>query len=797
MTGASSHPLWRVGRLASWASAAALLLCIAAVATTPLPEELAGPSPAEVGVRVVDRHGRLIRDVTADGGARATWVTHDELGDDLRAALLAAEDRRFLEHVGVDPFAVARALAQLALERRVVSGASTITQQLARTLRPRPRTLAGKLAEVRLALRIEWSLSKAEILEQYANRAWFGPNVRGVGAASRHYFDKSPASLGLGEAALLAGLCRGPSLYDPRRAPALAERRRNRVLDRLLAAGLASEPRVDSAKSEPVLLHSAAAEGGSRHFLQSLLSGRLAARLEAKGPFTLVRTTLDAALQLEVERAARAELAGLAERDVTAAAVVVVDNQSGEVLAYVGSGEFFDEKSQGQNDGVLALRQPGSALKPFVYAEALEGGAVTLATVLPDVEHTFATPNGEFSPKNYDGKYHGPVRVREALGSSLNVPAVVALTRVGTPQALTRLREFGFGSLTESAEHYGVALALGDGEVRLLELARAYAALARGGELLELSFVREARDLRGMTHRPVPPARRRVLGASTARLLVDALSDDHARAATFGRDSVLALPFPAMVKTGTSKGHRDNLAVGASSELTVAVWVGNFDGRPMRGTSGVTGAGPLFRQVMLAAMRERRPRALEGSDELSSTTVCTLSGKRPGPACGHTVAELFVRGSEPTESCDMHVQLWVERGSELLSHPACPNAEQRPFERYPPRYLHWARTSGRPIAPALASPRCQQARGAADDVRIAFPSDGDRFLWDPGIEPAQQRILARVATAAGRPRFFLDGSLLAPSARSANEVWLPLRVGRSRFRAEVGGAHDEVTFEVK
>ena len=299
--------------------------------------------------------------------------------------------------------------------------------------------------------------------------------------------------------------------------------------------------------------------------------------------------------------------------DASAAALLVVDNASGDVLAYVGSPDFFSERALGQNDGARALRQPGSTLKPFVYAAAMQELGMTAATLLPDVELHLPTPDGDYSPHNYDGRYHGPVRLREALASSLNVPAVYAAHRVGPGRVLDALRAFGFSSLEAGAEHYGAAIALGDGEVRLSELAAAYATLARGG----IAHTVAVRAPRGARRRPDGHAlpERRAGACSIARLaavLGDVLADDAARSSAFGRQSVLELPFPVAVKTGTSKGFRDNWTVGYTREITVAVWVGNFDGRPLRGSSGVTGAGPLFREAMLAAMRGREPAAAGG-----------------------------------------------------------------------------------------------------------------------------------------------------------------------------------------
>ncbi len=791
------RPLWHVTRLLAAAGLGFVTVLALAVLATPLPEALETSMSGEAGIRVLDRHGRLIRDTTAEGGVRAAWLPYTEIDEDVRHALLAAEDKRFFVHFGIDPLASLRAAGQLVTQRRVVSGASTLTQQLARTVRPRPRTFFGKLAEAVLALRIELSLSKEEIFEQYVNRIDFGPNVRGIEAASRHYLDKSTRSLSLSEAALVAGMPRGPSLYDPRRAPTRAERRRNRVLARMVKSGLVGEERAERALSEPITLNAPRGEGGGAHFVRALLTGKLEPGLPPSKSVIEVKTTLDAELQREVENIVLQEVQALEPQDVSTAAVLVVENETGEVLAYVGSKAFFDEAGLGQNDGVLALRQPGSALKPFVYAAAMDAGSLTAATLLSDVERTFITQAGEFTPRNYDGRYHGPVRARVALGSSLNLPAVGLVDQLGTRTVLTTLRRFGFESLAADADHYGVALALGSGEVRLVELARAYAALARGGELVELGFARAFRDRSGATRTLERPAGRRVVSRDVARLLVDVLSDDRARASAFGRDSVLALPFEVFVKTGTSKGYRDNVTVGATSKVTVAVWVGNFDGRPMRGTSGVSGAGPIFRQTMLAAMRGHEATAAFPAGALARVSICALSGQRPSPHCSHVVEERFIQGTEPAQTCNMHVEQWVERRTGARSHPSCPDSEARVFERYEARYANWAHRAGRPLVPTRRAAGCAAASDLSDRVQVVFPSDGDRFVWDPGLSASLQRLQVRVATEAASVRFLLNGQPLANSTSPPHTVSLPLSRGSHRLRVETSSQSDEVNFEVK
>ncbi|WP_437948992.1 penicillin-binding protein 1C [Sorangium sp. So ce296] len=813
--------LRRAARVALVLAVAPWLLLAVAAALTKLPPELAAPEERAVSTVLLDRHGTVLRELRAGDGARARWLPLAEAGDRIQRALLAAEDRRFAVHPGVDPLAIVRALGQLAAERRVVSGASTITQQLSRALVPRPRTVRGKLGEMALALRIEASLSKREILEQYLNRVAFGPGLRGVEAASRFYFDKPTADLSLAEAAALASMPRGPALYDPRRGAGPLERRRNRVLDRMLAAGLAGEAEVARARAEPIALAPKGSGLGAPHLVRAVLGGVLgpgagaeaggAGAAPLRGRASSITLTIDRGLQREIEVLAQQTVRGLSDRDVGAAAVVVLENATGEILAYVGSHDIEDAAGLGHNDGVLALRQPGSALKPFVYELAMEQLGFTAATVLPDVELSFPTADGSYAPRNYDGRFHGPVRLRDALASSYNVPAVWTAAALGPERVLARLRELGLGSLDREPSRYGVAIALGDGEVRLLDLANAYATLARGGVYLPVRAVRAlalASPAGGPVSDVAPARGARVLDAARARVIVDILADDKARIASFGEGSALDLPFPVAAKTGTSKGFRDNLAVGFTPDVTVAVWVGNFDGAPMGGVSGITGAGPLFRDAMLAAARVRPPRPFDPPDpeHLVEAEVCSLSGMKPTAVCPHRRRELLPRADAAVLApCDMHEAVRVDRRNGLRAG-ACPDAavEERVFERYDAELTAWARAAGRPIAPEEASPLCGPLPGgdgvppAGARVRVAYPPDGARFVLDPSVNSQQAiRLRADVPPGVRRARFVLDGRPIEVGPPFSLD-W-PLVAGAHRLRVEADGASagEEIAFSVE
>jgi penicillin-binding protein 1C len=769
---------------------APVIALVVAAAMTPLPAELRPGQGTAGSIRVLDRDGALLREIRAGDATRARPITLGEMGDTVTQAMLAAEDARFRAHPGVDPISVVRAAGSDLWRRRIVSGASTVTMQLARLVRPHRRDLRGKLGEAALALRIEASLGKDAVLAEYMNRAPFGAGVRGIDAASRYYFDKPPAQLSLAEAATLAAVPRGPHVYDPTRHPERALARRDRILARMREKGWIDEGSYARALAEPLTLHVAKGTFGAPHLVQALEGGRLPNGHGGAlgGKEGTLRTTLVRALQGEAEHATRLALSPLGGRRVTAASVVVVANGTGEVLAYVGSPDFSDDAHLGQNDGARARRQPGSTLKPFVYGLAMEQLGVDAATVLPDVALRIDLPGGAYAPSNYDERFRGPVRVREALANSLNVPAVRMAHDVGEGRVVERLRDLGFASLAEGPEHYGPGIALGDGEVTLLELANAYATLARGGVFRPLRFVMD-----DPVASATPP--RRVMPAKVAHVLADILGDRSARVGSFGERSALDLPFDVAAKTGTSKGFRDNWTVGFTSEVTVAVWAGNFDGSPMEGVSGITGAAPLFRAVMEAAARYAPPSPLRiepDADGLAPVSVCALSGGAPTPACaGHVITEWLPAGA-PRAACAMHEHVLVDARNGLRAGPGCPaeHVTRRAFERYDEPFVAWAAAAGRGVAPEVFSPLCPSAgaTAAAGGLRIGYPRDGARFLLDPDRPTADQRLSVRVEApgASGLVALKVDGRVVA-RAPSPYVVGWPLARGSHEMIAEGDG----------
>ncbi len=455
---------------------ATVTLALAIWLTRPLPAHLL--DPPTTGLVLLDRAGLPLRSTRAADGSLRRWVPLAEMDPDLLAAFLAVEDRRFYRHPGVDLRAMARAAVTDLRARRIVAGGSTITMQLARLLRPSARNWPGKASQALWALRLERRISKQAILEQYLNRVPLGQGAVGVEAAAGLYFGAHATELSLGQAALLAGLARAPSADNPLVSPRRARARRAAALARLVIGGFATPATVARASAEPLLTRSGAGAFQAPHFttLVAQWHDRAAGGVAAPGA---VRTSLDLPLQLELEAEVRHTVETLADRGASQAAAVVLDNASGEVLAWVGSPDFWADTA-GQVDMVVSPRQPGSALKPFLYALAFDRG-YTPASILPDIARVYQTSTGPYRPRNYDRRFHGPVRAREALASSYNLPAVNLADHLGAASFLHLLREAGFASLGRSAEYYGLGLALGNGDVTLLELANGYRALGAGG----------------------------------------------------------------------------------------------------------------------------------------------------------------------------------------------------------------------------------------------------------------------------------------------------------------------------
>jgi len=696
-----------------------LAIAVACIPSYPA-EKLSTRSLAST--RILARDGRVLYEQRSEVGGYGRWVALDEVAPELVLATLSGEDASFFGHFGIDPAGVARAAWLNVREGRIAYGGSTITQQLAKLIDAQPRTLEGKIVEAADAIRLERTLDKHEILTQYLNRAYYGRLAYGVEAASQRFYGKPASELSLDEAALLAVLPRGPTAYDPDRNPAAAVRRRAHVLSRMAERGWISEDAAARASAAPLRLIDPRQEPEARHLLDHL---QLTGRIVPGEPE--VRTTLDLDLQRRLEERVRMHLLDVEDRAVSQAGVVVIDNATSEVRAMVGSRRYAEREVSGAVNATTAARHPGSALKPFVYAIALERGDHPGTPVL-DVP----TEWRDYRPRDVGRTYRGVVSYREALGSSLNVPAVRVADDVGVEALVAMLRSAGLETISPDAEHHGLPLALGAAPVRLVDLAAAYAALARGGVYRDAVYI-EAE----------PSARRRVMSLETAYLITRMLSDTRARQAEFGMETPLELPFEAAVKTGTSQSFCDNVVVGYTREVTVAVWVGNFDGAPMQGLLSMDGAAPLWRDAMIAAMEGRDASALERPRGVEERRVCPLSGMAAGEHCPHARTE-EVPATHPHEPCDWHSVDGVAVPAEAHAHGF--------------------------------GDRALSARDGEAALAILAPAEGATFAVDPLLLPASQRVPLRVAVAmsgVSRLEWEIDGVAVAEVGAPFGASWSP------------------------
>jgi 1A family penicillin-binding protein len=617
------------------------------------------PDPATISqqlnlpsLRIVDRSGRLLYEAFDPNGGRHTVVGLETIPLALQQATIATEDSSFYQNPGVDLGGILRA-AWIDLQGgEALAGGSTITQQVARNLllsagERSDRSLRRKLRETVLAWNLAHTLSKDEILALYLNQMYYGSLAYGVEAASQTYFGKPASELDLAEAAMLAGLPQSPSAYDPFQHPAAAKQRQQIVLSLMEKAGMLTGEQAALAGAEPLVYNPTPYPILAPHFV--MMVRQQAADLVSSDEIyrlggVTIRTTLDLDWQQHAEDAVHHQLDRLAQEgakstgyNLNDAALVALDPVNGQILAMVGSPDYFSEQISGAVNMTLAPRQPGSALKPLIYAAAFDPAQSrpwTAATMLLDVTTNFTTHDGKaYTPANYDQVEHGPVLARTALASSLNIPAVLTLQHVGLERLLAEAGSLGITTLGDP-DQYDLSLALGGGEVNLLELTAAYGALADGGARLTPQAILDIEDPQGnVIYTPPQPARPQVIDPRVAWLISDILSDDAAREIGFGLNSVLQIGHPAAVKTGTTTNFHDNWTVGYTPDLVVGVWAGNANHEAMRDVNGLTGAAPIWAEFMRTVLNGRPERGFTRPPGLVQVEICSLSGLLPTPDC--------------------------------------------------------------------------------------------------------------------------------------------------------------------
>ncbi|MBN1647690.1 MAG: transglycosylase domain-containing protein [Spirochaetales bacterium] len=694
---------------------------------------------------LTDRHGTVLQVVPLDDGLRREYSGFDDIPPPVRSVFLYSEDKYFMAHRGVDLFAVARALFLNSGQNRIISGASTITMQLARLLNPHAGGYGGKLGEMLTAVRYEANFSKKRIFAGWISSLPYGRNIEGLACAARMYFDCTPAELSVPQAALLSIIPRSPERYSP---DADSGELNERMKDLLMLAGhpvsddLIERTIENAGKKSSEFCWPLTAE----HFCNRVVT-RLALRGNRGG---VVRTTLDYDLQEDIEYILREKVYSATDFRISNAAALVLDPESRQVLAWVGSVNYFSRETLGMNDGVLARTQPGSTLKPFLYELALENG-FTAATLLPDIPMQFG--RGElYLPMNFNNRYNGPVRLRVALASSLNIPAVYTLDTIGIDRFIKRLRQLGFDSLDREDAYYGLGMALGGVDISLYELVNAYCAFADEGRYAAPVFFAGSSE----------PEKTKVMDVLCASLIQDILSDPVGRVTGFGHFGTAARIKKAMIKTGTSNQFNNIWAVGVTPEYSVGVWMGNFTGDTVIGKPGSS----LPAQAVADFLSHRDlEEEFAIAPELRRYEICPLSGKLRGKCCPDGIMEYFLPGKVPAE-CDFHQ----------------PNGIV-----YPAEYAAWIEMAALPAATAKAGQR---------GVRILSPIEDARFFLDPWLSPADQQIAVEVIAGSDAGIIlFCDGRELARGTHYLR-VMLPLEKGRHLLEAVCADDGDAVGFTV-
>lgn len=735
---------------------------VAMAASIPSADELASLTLSQ-STKIYDRNGGLlfeIFDPTSVSGGRRTVIPPEKIPTVLKQATIATEDPTFYTNPGVDWYGVVRAIYYDVRYQRALVGGSTITQQLVKNtlLTPEP-TIQRKIREAALALAITQRYSKEQILALYMNTIFYGNLSYGIEAASMSYFKKDVGQLDLAEASLLAGLPQAPATYDPCENPDAALGRQKTVLDLMVKEGYISDQQASDAATEmDTTLHSD--DFGTRctkgiaivapHFVQYVreqLEEKYGPEVVNKGGLQ-VYTTLDPTMQSIAEQEAKKQVAAIKSHNVTDAALVAVNPQTGEIYAMVGSADFYDKSIDGQVNVATSLRQPGSSIKPVNYITALEKGW-TPATPLLDISTAF--PNGNqppYIPVDYDGKEHGIVTLRTSLANSLNIPAVKTLYFVGVKDMIATAEKMGITSF-QDPNRYGLSLTLGGGEVTLVELTGAYAVLANQGARAPLVSVNKIVDGQGHTvfdlqqNRPAPE---NVFDPRYAYLITNILSDNNARAMEFGANSALKISRTAAAKTGTTNDFKDNWTLGYTPELVVGVWVGNARNTAMRDVSGISGAAPIWHNVIERVYKEDdlfkgvAPHEFTIPPGLVRTTVCNESGLLPTDLCpnDHRHSEIFLAEQAPKDPDNVWVKVKIDKTNNLLANDNCPAdiVGEQVFEKMPQdlvmpynQVVKWANDHGIPQPPTQQSP-CenqptpQPTTASTNQVKITAPRDG-------------------------------------------------------------------------
>jgi penicillin-binding protein 1C len=733
------------------------------------------------GISVFDRNGELLRVIPRDDQTYQVWVEIDRIPAMVRRAFVAAEDKRFHYHPGFDPIATIRALITNLYFGRIVSGASTITQQVVRLIHPRPRTWRSKLIELICAIRMELQLTKSQILELYLNMTPTGGNIRGVELAAHMYFSKSLEGITAPEAAFMAVTPRSPTKLDPRnkKGRQRAKRAKEANLELMAKSGWLDEARLERLKASKLEYQFSSFPLEAPHLVDHVLS---TTRAKGRG----VHTHIDLSLQRSAEKIVGSHRNRLSKLGVTQAAIMIVSARSAQVLSMVGSMEY-GPRNGGYNNGALARRSAGSTLKPFLYGLAIQDGYHALTRV-SDTLRSYPTPHGEYLPLNADRRSYGPVSIRTALGNSLNLSAVKTLERLGLESFYSTLKDLDLvEDETKEAAHYGLGMAIGNIEVSLEKLCQAYLTMANGGVFRKVKYTVEDES-----------DQERVFDEASTFIVNRILSDPSARMLTFGNPETLAFGYPVCVKTGTSAGYRDCWIVGFTPEHIIGVWAGNFNGSPNFGVTGVRVCGPILKDLIKHIYGDRGPSRFLPPKSAKERWVCWISNMRAADHCKYKYKELF--RSDSSEALPICNLVHEEAPRIALDTRYAKWLHKRKIALAEGRYRLAAKTGERRKADRKAPENLVQTHYESMDhglgVRILSPHTGDHFVLS-AEQRTRVRLRAIVRPVADYLIWHLDGVEIKRTGPPYEFFWKPVRGAHSISAVTPDGAGDKIHIMVE
>jgi penicillin-binding protein 1C len=764
------------------------------------------PTSSEGTVKIYDKKGRLLFELAGNTG-RKTTVSYDHFPEHLKQAVIAAEDESFIKNIGIDFKAALRSLFLNIQAGKIVSGASTITQQVARL---NTKTDSGnlvlriisKIRENIMAVRMSFTYSKKYILTMYLNGVYLGNHNYGFQSAAEFYFHKNVNKLSLNESAYLAGMIASPSKYDPYQNHKAGESRKAYVLERMGAHGfITQETRDDTTK---IMCEFANPESitTAPHFVDYII--KQLPKLNVPQKNISIYTTVDMDVYRLSLRTASYWVEKLEEKhNVHNASMIVLDNKTGAIISMLGGINYFDNEIQGQVNLATSPRQPGSAIKPITYTAAFLNN-ITPATLIYDVKTSYTTKKNEgFIPNNFGDKYHGLVLVREALASSYNLPAVEILHRTGLDAFLKIARDLGITSYDNPAA-YDYAITLGANEVSLLELSNAYATLARGGMFVPTYSIEKITDNNDKvlyTHTPVKP--RQALGQDgpqAAYLVTHILSDNLARMPGFGEKNYLTLSRPAAVKTGTTSDWHDIWTIGYTPSYTVGVWMGNNNNDAMQSISSAEGAGPVWNQFFEEFIKDKNIEEFVRPGRIVTREICSLSGDLYDSVCPERKFEIFIEGTEPKKNSTLHKNVQIDTRNGLLATASCPPAyvENRTLIDYPDAVYSWAVVNSKPYVPHEYSPLCNALENnvsAPEKLYITITNPKNKAVYQnaPGLIRNQGISLdVNVSGTITSVAWYVDNKKIGEISKPPFSLFIPLQTGDHMVYAEGKGKNSSI-----